>query len=95
MSIYIVTYDLRHNSNSEDYNNLISLIKEEGVWACLGDSSYLIESDSSVVDLRNKYKQVLGCNALLFIGKVTAPAAWTGYSEDVTNWIKKSYNIYE
>ena len=88
MSVYIVTYDLRKNSTPEDYKKLINLIKEDGVWACLGESSYLVESDLSAVELRDKFKQALDGNDLLFVGKVTAPAAWRGYSEDVTNWIK-------
>ena len=89
MSVYIVTYDLRKESTNEDYNRLIELIKEEGVWACLGGSSYLVESERSAVELRDKYKQVMDNNDMLYVGKVTAPAAWRGYSEQVSKWIKE------
>lgn len=88
MSVYIVTYDLKREMTSDSYNKLISLIKEEGVWACLGGSSYLIESNSSVTQLRDKFKQALDQNDQLFVGLVSAPAAWFGYSQQVTNWIK-------
>ena len=88
MAIYIVTYDLREEAASQSYHKLINLIKEEGSWACLGDSSYLIESNQSAVFLRNKFRTVLAANDMLYVGIVTAPAAWFGYSSEITNWIK-------
>lgn len=87
--VYIVTYDLRTETDSQSYQQLIDLIKEEGVWACLGGSSYLIESDQTAVELRDKFKRVLDSNDMLYVGCVTAPAAWTGYSKEVTEWIKE------
>lgn len=89
MAVYIVTYDLRNESTSDSYSKLISLIKEEGVWACLGGSTYLVESDLSPVALRDKYKQALDSDDKLFVGVVTAPAAWIGYSKQVSDWIKE------
>ena len=88
MAIYIVTYDLRNESTSDSYARLISLIKEEGVWACLGGSSYLVESELTPVALRDKYKQAINHDDKLFVGVVSAPAAWVGYSSQVSEWIK-------
>ncbi len=88
MAVYIVTYDLRNDKSSESYDRLISLIKQEGVWACLGKSSYLIESNLSAVELRNRFNVALDDDDMLYVGKVTAPAAWHGYSQQVTDWIK-------
>ena len=67
MAIYIVTYDLRNESTSDSYTRLISLIKEEGVWACLGGSSYLVDSELTPVALRDKYKQALDHDDKLFV----------------------------
>lgn len=89
MAVYIVTYDLRTETDSQSYQRLIDLIKEDGVWACLGGSSYLIESDQTAVELRDKFKRVLDGDDMLYVGRVTAPAAWTGYSKEVTEWIKE------
>ncbi len=89
MAIYIVTYDLKKDSPPEKYNNLINLIKEGGVWACLGGSSYLVETEESPVQLRNKYGQVLCQGDMLFVSTVSAPAAWRGYSQQITDWIKE------
>ena len=87
MAIYIVTYDLRKEATPEDYQKLINLIKEGRSWACLGGSSYLIESESSARELRDKYKDVLDDNDMLYVGAVSAPAAWYGYSDEVSKWI--------
>lgn len=88
MAVYIVTYDLRAEADSQSYQKLIDLIKEEGIWACLGGSSYLIASELSVVELRDKFKIALNKDDMLYVGRVSAPAAWTGYSKEVTEWIK-------
>jgi len=88
MAVYIVTYDLKQECNSSSYNQLISLIKDEGVWACLGESSYLIETNCSPVELRAKFKKALDSNDMLYVGAVEAPAAWMGYSQQVSDWIK-------
>ena len=89
MAIYIVTYDLKGETISERYNRLIELIKEEGVWACLGGSTYLIESVRTPVELRDRYNTVLNRDDMLYVSQVSAPAAWRGYSQQVTDWIKE------
>ena len=89
MAVYIVTYDLKGESTSEKYNKLIELIKENGVWACLGGASYLVESECTAVQLRDKYSKVLQRDDMLYVSVVSAPAAWIGYSQQVTDWIKQ------
>lgn len=89
MAVYIVTYDLKGDSSSERYERLIGLIKEEKIWARLGGSSYLIESERNPVELRDRYKTVLKREDMLYVSVVSAPAAWIGYSQEVTDWIKQ------
>lgn len=88
MAVYIVTYDLRNEKSNKSYDKLNALIKQEGVWACLGKSSYLIESNLSAIELRNRFNDALDINDLLYVGRVSVPAAWHGYSQQVTDWIK-------
>lgn len=87
MAVYIVTFELTHNNR--DYTRLYDLIKQDGSWACLGSSSYLIESDLSPVEIRERVKQGLYSGDSLYVGKVDVPAAWTGLSNEVTSWIKE------
>lgn len=89
--IYIVTYDLYQGNDARNYKYLLDLIKEEGIWACLGKSSYLIESYCSAEQLRNKFLEALDSRDKIYVGVVTAPAAWNGYSKDVSDWILKNW----
>lgn len=47
-----------------------------------------MESEHSVKSLRDHYSEVLVSGDMLYVGEVTAPAAWHGYSKEVSNWIK-------
>jgi len=87
MFVYIVTYDLHKDATPLDYERLVKLIKEEGSWACLGGSSYLVESEQSARELRDRYKEVLVAEDMLYVGLASAPAAWHGYSKEVSDWI--------
>lgn len=86
MSTYIVTYDLKNPENN--YEDLIKKIRSYKSWARLGDSSYVISTKQSVISIRNKLSDVLYNNDKLFVGKVNAPAAWYGLSEEVSDWLK-------
>lgn len=88
--IYIVTYDLIEPG--QKYEKLLALIKAEPAWARLGGSSYLVDSDESAVELRDKFKQALDFNDKLYVGVANAPAAWTGMPDAVTKWIKEHLN---
>lgn len=92
MSVYIVTYDLHKGATPFDYERLVTLIKEEGSWACLGSSAYLVESEQSAKQLRDHYNEVLTEEDMLYVGIVQAPAAWHGYSKEVSDWIISKLN---
>ena len=84
--VYIVTFDL--GEPTQRYEELVSLIKDGSRWARLCHSSYLIVSDLSAVQLRDKFKVALDGNDRLYVGSIKAPAAWTGMPDSVTKWIK-------
>lgn len=90
MNTYIVTYDLKNPENN--YETLIKKIRSYKSWARLGDSAYVISTKQSVVSIRNKLLDVLFNNDKLFVGKVNAPAAWYGLSEEVSDWLKNNLN---
>lgn len=83
--IYIVSYDL--SEPGQRYDELVNKIKEADAWARLGGSAYLVKSDKSAADLRNKYRTVMDDNDKIYVGVVTAPAAWYGMPKDVSDWI--------
>lgn len=85
--IYIVSYDLIEPG--QKHEALIKLIKQDGKWARLGGSAYLVDSESTAVELRDRYKSALDGNDKIYVGRVTIPAAWSGMSEGVSKWIKE------
>lgn len=48
-----------------------------------------MESEKTAVELRDKYCECLDSNDKIYVGKITAPAAWFGMPKDVTEWIKE------
>ena len=87
MAIYIITYDLREPG--QHYDSLIERIKNYGNWAKLGYSCFLIETDDTAVEIRDNLSMALDGNDKLYVGVANAPAAWTGLSENVSQWIKE------
>lgn len=84
--VYIISYDLQ--APTQRYEELITRIKTYPNWACLGGSAYLIETNDTHVQVRDNLGQVVDGNDKLFVAKVSAPAAWQGYSQEITDWIK-------
>lgn len=87
--VYIISYDLR--KPTQRYKELAERIKQYPSWALLGESVFLIETNSSAVEVRDNLKEFIDGNDTLFVGKIGAPAAWKGYSTDVTKWIKSKF----
>lgn len=85
MNTYIVSYDL--SEPGQRYNELLKLIKEEGNWARLGQSAYLVNTYRTAENIRDKLKIVLDTNDRLFVGSVDAPAAWVNLPKEVSDWI--------
>ena len=88
MQTYIVTYDLAEPG--QRYNKLIELIKSEYAWAKIGYSAFIVKSNASHTELRDRYKQVLDSNDKLFVSAVSAPAAWYGLSDEVSKWLNNN-----
>lgn len=88
MQTYIVTYDLAESG--QRYNKLIELIKSEYAWAKIGYSAFIVKSSLSHTELRDKFKQALDSNDKLFVGAISAPAAWYGLSDEVSKWLNNN-----
>ena len=57
-------------------------------WAKIGQSVYIIKTPESYVQVRDKLVLVFDKNDKLFVGTVSAPAAWFNLGIPVDNWIK-------
>lgn len=85
MSLYLVTYKLNRRTVNE--KKLLSLIKKSNSWARVGECCYLIESFSSPVDFRNSLLPVLQKGDSVFVCEANRPAAWVGFSEQLSDWV--------
>ncbi|MFK5895066.1 MAG: SinR family protein [Pseudomonadota bacterium] len=82
---YIISYDL--SSPGQSYENVHKIIKEHFAWAKLGGSAYIILTEETAVQIRDKISSVMDSNDQLFVGAVNAPAAWVGMGDEVSNWL--------
>ena len=87
MKTYVISYDL--NKAGQNYSCLTQKIRGYGTYCKLGGSAWLIRSAQSAVKIRDNLGGCLDTNDQLFVGLLEGEAAWTGYTTDVSNWIKE------
>lgn len=88
MATYMIGYDL--NKPLQNYEGLISAIKTYGTWWHHLDSTWLIVTDDTATQVRNKLKPYLDANDELLVATVSAPAAWTGFNDKGSEWLKNN-----
>jgi len=88
MTAYIVSYDL--SQPGQNYEKVLQTIKSHSSWARLGGSAYIVISNESAVEIRDKILRELDTNDKLYVGVVEAPAAWYGMGDEVSDWLKKN-----
>jgi hypothetical protein len=86
--LYIVTYDL--SNPGRNYEILLKKIKAHYAWARLGGSSYLILTEQTATQIRDNLTTVLDINDSLYVGLMSDTAAWKGFGDEVSNWIKNN-----
>ena len=74
MSSKIIVYGLRQPGR--DYDALYEAIKAYGTWAHITESTWLIRTDATCVQVRDKLMTVMDNNDRLFVGKLSGEAAW-------------------
>ena len=79
MAKYLVTYDLKtsyNNDRSADYNNLYNKLNSLKSCVKLTESSCMVETVKTHLELGNYLMSVLNNNDSLFVGTLSTPAAW-------------------
>jgi hypothetical protein len=91
MATFMIGYDI-HPSRGESYDALIDGIKSIGAWWHHLDSTWLVISQLSAVQIRDKlwglmpYKD----DQLLVINVSGDEAAWQGFDESGGKWLKSN-----
>lgn len=89
MTIYVIGYDL-HPSHGETYDELIQAIKNLGNWWHCLDSTWLVVSNLSSVEIRDRLRRHMKNDDQLIVVAYNPPnSAWVGFSGDCQDWLKK------
>lgn len=84
--LFSISYDL--NKPGQDYSELYKEIKNLGSWCHPVDSTWFVETSLSASDVRDKLKSVMDGSDSLIVVKASAPGAWFGLSDDLSQWLK-------
>lgn len=88
MATYAIGYDL-HPSRGETYEELIEAIKNVGGnWWHHLDSTWVVVSDKTAVQIRDSLKPHLKTDDQLLVVRLTREGAWTGFNEKGASWLK-------
>lgn len=74
MTSKIIEYDLC--SSGANYDALYEAIKSFGTWAHITESTWLVKTDSTCVQIRDKLLAKMDANDRLFVAELTGAAAW-------------------
>ncbi len=84
---YLITYDLKQPGRN--YQDLYNAIKSYGTWGKINNSTWLIKTSDSAVQIRDYLLSYLDYNDSLFVVKVEREAAWRNVKAN-NEWIKKN-----
>ena len=88
MAAYIVTYDL--HKEGQNYDCLIEKLKSYGTHWHMQRSVWIVATNQTAVQIRDKLKPCLDSNDKLFVGRLSGEAAWHGYGKKISDWITKN-----
>ena len=86
MKSYVIGYDL--NTPGQDYTKLFDAIKSYGYWWHHLDSTWIIRTDKTAVQIRDHLKQFIDKNDELLVVGLTREAAWIGFNDKGSSWLK-------
>lgn len=87
MKTYLIGYDL--NKSGQDYKDLIDKIKATfSTWWHHLDSTWIVKSDLSAVQIRNLLKPFIDSNDELLVASLSGESAWAGFNDKGSKWLK-------
>jgi hypothetical protein len=85
---YIITYQLKNPGINQQ--TLIDSIKTADHWAKLTQTSYLISTELSSVQIRDALLPVLKEGDTIYVSLVGNSSAWIGLDNEVSTWIQNN-----
>ena len=90
MTTYIIGYDI-HPTKGETYDELIKAIKNVGsLWWHHLDSTWIVVTTKTSVEVRDALSKHLRSDDQLLVVKSGREAAWTGFNDEGSKWLKEN-----
>lgn len=86
MNSYLITYDLRNN---KDYTSLHEAIKTHHKWGKVTESTWIVVSAKSAMQIRDDLFKVMDSDDRLFVLKSGVEAAWMNSICD-NDWLQEN-----
>ena len=86
MTAFVIGYDL--NRPGQDYKSLFDAIKGIGNWWHCLDSTWIVKSSLTAIQVRDKLAAHIDGNDKLLIAVLSGEAAWKGFDNDCSTWLK-------
>lgn len=91
MSTKLIAYDL--NSPGQNYKDLIDAIKSLGAWWHHLDSTWLVKSNLTSTQIRDRLAVHIDSGDELLVVDVTGDArAWRGFNDRASEWLKETWD---
>jgi hypothetical protein len=89
MRTLLVGYDL--NRPGQNYGGLVAALKSAQLWWHYLDSTWLLRTDETAAELRNRLTVLIDPGDELLVVDVTGrAAAWSGFDENAGEWIRNN-----
>lgn len=88
MKSYIISYDL--NKPGQNYNDLYEAIKALGNWWHHLDSTWIIKSNLTAVQVRDSLTPHMDSNDKILVATLSGEAAWKGFNQKGSDWLKNN-----
>lgn len=88
MKLYQITYDLRKQRN---YQVLYDRIKAYGTWCRPLESTWVIATNQSAVQVRDNLKAAMDADDGLLVTRLQGDAAWYGIADAQSQWLQNQY----
>lgn len=86
MTVLVVTYDLTSQTSAKNHEKILEVIKRDGNWARLSESSYAIHTTVTPSDFYERFKPLIGLGDKLLVMTMAKPYMGQ-HSKEVVNWL--------
>jgi hypothetical protein len=90
MRTYLVGYDLNRPRGASDYPELYKALQAYPNWWHHLDSTWIIKTDWSSVQIRDDLRQHIDSGDKLLVVRLEGTGAWFGFNEKGSQWLKNN-----